>query len=114
MSVQRLHAHRGGIYGRGLHIFDNFRQRTGVVHFSMVGNDDVNFCDITDNGFNAGVHFLLEGSFDRVDQRDLIRQDKKSVVCGPAVSGVSVELFESPVNGTDPPDLFCDFYSVHF
>ena len=83
-----------------------------VVGFRVVGYDDVDFRGIDDGG-DAREHFLFEGFFDRVDERDLLVDDEIGVVSRAFLRFVAVEVPEVPVDRAYPIDAFGDLHGFH-
>lgn len=87
--------------------FSQSRKAAGMIHLHMVRHDVVNGGGIDDIG-DAVDELAGEGLLARVDERDLLVEDKVGVVGASALGGVAVEVALVPIDAAHPEHVGLD------
>ena len=87
--------------------FSQRRKAAGMIHLHMVRHDVVNGGGIDDIG-DAVDELAGEGLLARVDERNLLVEDKVGVVGASALGGVAVEVALVPIDAAHPEHVGFD------
>ena len=89
-----------------------FRQAAGMVHFRVVGNDEVDVLRINDAA-DSFQQFIEERLFYGINEDVLVTNNEIGVVSGSFWCAVTVEIAHIPVDCSDPIDTIYDFFTIH-
>ena len=87
--------------------FSQSRKAAGMIHLHMVRHDVVDGGGIDDIG-DAVDELAGEGLLARVDERNLLVEDKVGVVGASALGGVAVEVALVPIDAAHPEHVGLD------